>query len=318
MIAEEKKDIQTPEETSTTEVTDVPETAEVDAEETAMPEQDESTEEETAEEEQPVKEEASEETEPAGEEETSEGEAPTNKYAERLAKAYPDRSFETEEDYEKGLDEYLGELEGYRERGVLANQKLIALFEAEPQVGDVVRDMMNGATFREALTRHISPEDLTAIEGDPDYEGWNKNKAAREEGLNKRKTRESDYAKNLELSQQAIEEFARENDMDDAAAGKFLARFDAMLADVNSGKISKDVLTTMKRAWEYDNDVTKAREQGELAGQNKKIIAQKQAEKPKGDGLPKLGSKSEPPEVKKPEPQYIDRVFEHVEKRKVL
>jgi len=241
-----------------------------------------------------------------------------NKYAERLARAFPDREFKSDEDYDKGMEEYLDELEGYKERGTMANQKLIALFESEPQVGDVVRDMINGATFREALARHMSPEDLTAVEGDPDFEGWNKNKAIREESLNKRKAKQEEYAKNLEFSQQAIEEFAKENDMDDESAGKFLARFDSMLADINSGKISKDVLMTIKKAWDYDNDITTAREQGELAGKNKNIVAQKEAAKPKGDGLPKIGGSSVAPQANKPEPNYIDGLLERTSKRRAL
>ncbi len=241
-----------------------------------------------------------------------------NKYAERLARAFPDREFKSDEDYDKGMEEYLDELEGYKERGTMANQKLIALFESEPQVGDVVRDMINGATFREALARHMSPEDLTAVEGDPDFEGWNKNKATREESLNKRKAKQEEYAKNLEFSQQAIEEFAKENDMDDESAGKFLARFDSMLADINSGKISKDVLMTIKKAWDYDNDITTAREQGELAGKNKNIVAQKEAAKPKGDGLPKIGGSSVAPQANKPEPNYIDGLLERTSKRRAL
>ncbi|HBE43701.1 MAG TPA: hypothetical protein DDW27_21415 [Bacteroidales bacterium] len=262
--------------------------------------------------------------EPAGEEapeleaEVTEPEPPKNKYADRLAKAYPDREFKSDEDYEKSLEEYLGELEGYKERGSMANQKLIALFESEPQVGDVVRDMINGATFREALARHMSPEDLTAIEGDPDFEGWNKNKAAREEDLNKRKAKQDEYSKNLEFSQQAIEEFAKENNMDDDVAGQFLARFDAMLADINNGKVSKDVLMTIKRAWDYDNDIAAAKEQGELAGKNKNIVAQKEKAKPQGDGLPKIGGSSETPETNRPAPTYIDGLLERTNRKRAL
>lgn len=259
----------------------------------------------------------SEEVQPT-EETAPEAEAPKNKYAERLAKVYPDREFKSDEDYDKGMEEYLGELEGYKERGTMANQKLIGLFESEPQVGDVVRDMINGATFREALARHISPEDLTAIEGDPDFEGWNKNKTAREDLLNKRKAKQDEYNKNLEFSQQAIEEFARENNMDDGSAGKFLARFDAMLADINSGRISKEVLASIKKAWDYDNDITTARDQGEVAGKNKKIVAQKEEPKPAGDGLPKISGSSEIPKGNTPAPNYIDGLLERTSRKKAL
>jgi hypothetical protein len=282
----------------------------------AEPEKEEQEETETPEEE----EEGTEET-GSGETLPAEGEEPptAHKYADRLTKAFPDREFKSDEDYEKGMDEYLQELEGYKERGTMANQKLISLFESEPQVGDVVRDMINGATFREALARHISPEDLTAIEGDPDYEGWNKRKAEREELLKKRNAKKEEYDKNLEFTAKAIDEFAKENNMDDEAAAKFLGRFDAMLADINSGKMSKEMLMTMKRAWDYDNDIATARAQGEVAGTNKKIVAQKEkASKVKGDGLPKIGGTSEVPAANNPAPSYIDSLLERTNKKRAL
>lgn len=109
-----------------------------------------------------------------------------HKFADRLIKTFPDRKFEKDDDYDTALNEHLDELEGYKERGTTANKKLIALFESEPQVGNLVRDMVNGATFREALARHISPDELTAVEGDPDYEGWTKNKTEREKRLDRK------------------------------------------------------------------------------------------------------------------------------------
>ncbi|HUW93841.1 MAG TPA: hypothetical protein VMV74_11805 [Bacteroidales bacterium] len=294
MAENEKEEVKTPEETPAEVIAEAPvETTEVAPEATAQ-------------------------AETVPEIEPPLSEEPKNKHAERLAKAYPDRTLEKDEDYEKSLDDYIGELEEYKERGTMTNQKLIAVFESEPQVGDVVRDMINGSTFREALARHVSPEDLTAIEGDPDYEGWTKNKTVREENLNKRKARQEEYDKNLEFSQQSVETFAKENNMNDESAAKFLARFDAMLADINSGKISKEILNTMKRAWDYDNDIVQARTQGELAGKNKNIVAQKEAEKPKGDGLPKIGGSSEMPKANRPAPEYIDDLIERTNRKQAL
>lgn len=241
-----------------------------------------------------------------------------HKYADRLSKAFPDRQFEKDEDFDSALDEHLDELEGYKERGTLANKRLIALFDAEPQVGDVVRDMINGASFREALARHMSPEDLTAIEGDPDYEGWSKNKAEREERTSKREARMKEREANLQVTQEAIDTFAAENNMSEEDAANFLGKLDQLIDDFNAGKISKEVLTTMKKAWDYDNDIATAKDEGEIAGKNQNIVAKKEAAQPIGDGIPKITSTSEIKEPAPREKSYFEGLSESINRKKVF
>lgn len=243
-------------------------------------------------------------------------EKPKHRFADRLSQAYPDRQFASDEEYDTALDEYLGDLEGYRERGETANQKLVTLFEAEPQIGQMVRDMLNGATFREALARHFTPEEFTAMEGDPDYEGWSKNKLTREESIAKRKQFEQERDANLEFSSQAISEFATENGMSEDDAAAFLAPFDEMLTEINSGKITKDTLKKLKKMMDYDNDVTQAKTQGEISGRNQNIVAKRETA-PKGDGLPTLSKSSETPDSAPKPKSWIDGLVEKEKKRQV-
>lgn len=247
----------------------------------------------------------------------TEPEKPKHKYADRLSKAYPDRKFESDEDYDTAMDEHLTGLESYKERGTALNKKLLSIFEAEPKIGKVVQDMINGATFREALARHISPDDLTAIEGDPDYEGWNKNRTAREEQAANRRKFEEEYASNLEMSSQAVKEFADENGMTEEAAESFLGKIDEMLAAINSGKITKETLLAMKKAFDYDNAVGEAKQTGEIAGRNQAIIASKETA-PSGDGLPKIANSSEVPKSTPKKDEWIDGVAGQAKKRQVF
>lgn len=244
-------------------------------------------------------------------------EKPKHKYADRLSKAFPDREYASDDEYESAMEEYLTGLEGYKERGSSLNKKLLAIFEAEPKIGNVIQDMINGATFREALARHISPDDLTAIEGDPDYEGWNKNRTAREEQAAKRRQFEEEYASNLEMSSQAVKEFADENGMTEEAAEKFLGKIDEMLAAINSGKITKETLLAMKKAFDYDNAVGDAKQTGEIAGRNQAIVASKESA-PAGDGLPKISSSSELPKTDQKKDQWIDGVAGQAKKRQAF
>jgi len=239
------------------------------------------------------------------------------RWADRLSKEYPDRKYESDDDYENAMDEYLGELEGYRERGRLANQKLISVFDTNPAVGSIVRDMMEGSSARAALARHFAPEDLVPQEGDDDYESWKKNKIEREESLAKRKKRDEDYANNTKATQAAIEEFVTENGMDDAAAGEFLSYIDTHISDIMNGKLSKDLLGMFHKARNYEAEVAKAREIGEIAGKNQKIVAEKE-KKPVGDGLPKPKNTGSGPDKPQRQQSWIDGLRAAAKAREVV
>ena len=261
--------------------------------------------------------------EPAKKDKAEKPEKPTeetvkkHRYADKLAKEFPDRKFEKPEDYDSALDEHLTNLEGFKEKGVGLNKKLIALFDAEPHVGDIVRDMVNGATFRQALARHISPDELTPDDGDPDHEGWSKNKTAREEAAAKRKERETQREADFGASAEAMKAFAEENKMDEESAEAFYNKIDEMIGAINSGKITKEALLAMKRAFNYENDIAKAREEGLVAGKNENITARKETPEKQGDGIPRP-SKSTPTDTKKAEPTYIDGLLNKINSRKVI
>lgn len=236
---------------------------------------------------------------PAKEEGAEQGdkkEAPPHRYHERLTKAFPDRKFEKPEDYDTAMDEHLTNLEGYMDRGKKANQKLLGLFESEPAVGEMVRDMMNGASFREAVARHFSADDFTAVDGDPDYEGWQKNAKERDEKMNKRRDYEKTYAENVELSQKEVEAWGKENNMDDKTMDEFLGKIEAVLDDFHNGKITKDTLMLMQRAFNYDKDIEDAKKDARVAGRNEKIVAEKEKQPEQtGDGLPRPDKASDAP-----------------------
>lgn len=239
-----------------------------------------------------------------------------HRYHDRLTEAYPDRKFENDQEYETALDELLNDLDSYKKRGVEANRKLLGLFEASPEVAEVVSDMVAGATFRQALARHISPEDLTPQEGDPDYAGWEENVKERQKKADDRRAFEEDYATNLELTKKNAEEFLSENEMSEEDAKQFIDYLDAILSDAYKGMVSKETLTLVQKARSYEDDIAKAKEDGEISGRNSKIVAEKEESKKEGDGLPDITGSD--PENKEKKGHFLDSVLDTVEKRKVL
>lgn len=238
-----------------------------------------------------------------------------HKYADRLSKAYPGKEFKSDEEHETGMDDYLKELEGYKDRGQSANKKLIALFEAEPQIGDIVRDCINGATFREALARHLDAKDLEAIEGDPDYEGWSKNKTERETKLAERNKFQEDYAKNISTSEQAVTAYVEKKGLSPEEADAFFGKFDEMLDNVSKGIITEDHLDAWMKALNYDSDVVTATEQGKVAGRNENIVAKKSAATTSGDGLPRPSRSAQEADQPAAAPGYMDSLVAKTKKR---
>lgn len=241
-----------------------------------------------------------------------------HKYADRLAKAYPDRQFASDDEYENTHEEYVKDLEGYRDRGTIANQKLIALFEAEPQIADVVSAMIGGATLRSALARHIGIEDLAPEEGDPDYAAWDKNNKERLERVEKTNQFNKEFNENVAFSEKSVKEFAEENKLEPEEAEKILGEFDDMLKDIYRGRITKETLTKIMRAVKHDEAVKEAKEEGVIAGKNEAISEKVKKEVPKDDGMPVVKKSGETTEEKPEEPEQakiINRIFETTKKR---
>lgn len=248
---------------------------------------------------------------------------PLARYTDRLGKAYPDRKFGSEDEISQAMDEYLSELESYRENGELANEKLISVFNSDPVVSNIVGAMTEGASFREALARHVDPTTLIPEEGDPDYEGWKKNMADRESAYKKQQALLEERNKNLELSQQELENFAQENGMDEKSAADFLTKVDTMIGDmindIGKGRVSKELLVNIKKMLDYDNDIAKVRETAAVADKNKEIVAGREKEKPKGDGIPKLSSSSELPETHgQAGVHHLQRLLDETNRKRVL
>ena len=242
-----------------------------------------------------------------------------HKYHDRLSKAFPQRQFTTDDEYEEGHEEYVKGLEGYKERGIKANQSLIALFEAEPQIADVVTAMLEGATWRSALARHIGPEDLVPEEGDPDYSVWDKNNKERLERLDKTEKFNKEFNENLAFSEKSVQEFATENNLKPEEAETILGEFDNMLKDIFRGRVTKETLTKIMRAVKHDEAIQEAKKEGVIKGRNENIKAkEEEAGKKEGDGLPVVKKSSDTIEEKPEKPesaQIIDRIVEAGRKR---
>lgn len=234
----------------------------------------------------------------------------------RIKSAYPDDEFADDETYFQKASEQLDDLEQYRNNNMEANKALMEIFNAEPAVAELLKDMIEGASFREGVARNFSIEELTPAEGDPDREGWKKNSEARTKRLNDNELANKTRAENDEFSSKEIKEFATETGLEPDKAAEFLSKVGEALDEVYAGKISKSFLTSMWKALNHEDDVKNAAETARIAGRNEKIVTEKET-KPKGDGMPILGSTT-PAEPQTKKRSWMDNLVDNEKRKQIL
>lgn len=204
----------------------------------------------------------------------------------------------------------LDQLRRYKAEMEQANQVIMDVLDAEPVLAKIIQDISMGATFREAIARHIDPEDLVAQEGDPDFEAWEKNRAARGEELGKRKEMDEKLSANQEMTKAEIKAFAEEHNMTPEAAIEFLGKVDELFSNVYAGLIDRKALNLLKKAIDADQMVAEAKEEGIIEGRNTKIKETVVPQKV-GDGLPKLSGTDnvQTPAPPKKKRNYVERLM---------
>jgi len=250
--------------------------------------------------------------EPAKEKETVEPYKPTHKYFDNLKESYPDREFNSDDDVDSAFDEYMNDHVQYRKRGDQANKQLNDFFESEPQVMEAVRESINdGVPFNVALAKHFSPEDFTLNEGDDRYADFDANRKSRDEKLAQKRERTETFDKNFKESVTTLETFMKEEGMDLETKNDMMTKYDEMMQEMFSGKITQDTLRGIQRMVQFEQAVADATETGEIKGKNQNITAKMATEsKPKGDGVPALKSGGEVKEAPK-QTSPIDSIVDY-------
>ena len=173
------------------------------------------------------------------------------------------------------------------------------LFEAiaqavdlDPEFAAITKLVAGGMPFLQAVARYVSPEELEAQEGDPDYEEMAK---AKEERLAS-KTKADEIIATVEANTQesiaVLEKFAEDMEMDEEKKASFIESADQIFSDLSMGKISYDFLSKIYVAENHQKEVDAAVENAIIEGKNMAIDEKKEAAKVSkvGDGMPSLAS----------------------------
>jgi hypothetical protein len=219
---------------------------------------------------------------------------------ERIRTSRPDANYdEDEEEYARQAMGMLDELSKKSSDYDKMSEKLISRFNQNPDEAEAWLAYLDGASLPSAIRRYMGDEALSVKEGDDGWEEYVQAGKDREAQHAKNREALDAYMKNAKDSDDAMTEFLKEEGFDEEGAQGFKDLVVSILNDVSAGKVSKDTLKLLKRAVDYDKDLTSALEQGRVDGRNEKIEAEKK--RMQGSGLPDVnagGSASEEVEVK--------------------
>lgn len=230
-------------------------------------------------------------------EEMSEVGNPKPRFKDRISESYPDMAKETDDDLEALYNRYADDKENELS-GMKDNLQIIEdMMSADEDLRAVLTDMIvNKSQFREAIYKFMSPDDLTALPTDADYEAVNK---AYNERLERGKSQAAlieQINKNEEKTYENFEAFVAEKGLSEEQAQKLNDTIGDVFEKLLYKEITPEMLEMFSKAMNYDDDVAKASSEGEIRGRNSAIEAKRVAnESKKGDGIPNIvGGGSEP------------------------
>lgn len=221
---------------------------------------------------------------------------------ERIRTSRPDAKYdEDEEEYSRQAMSMLDEYEGKAGQFDQMSEKMSARFNKNPEEAEAFLAYLDGASLPSAIRRYMGDEALTMKEGDEGWDEYQKAGKEREEQFASHRAALDQFMQNAKDSDVTMADFITEAGLDEEGAQKFKDLVVAIANDMSAGKITKETLTLLKRATDYDKDVGGAREQGRVEGRNEKIEVEKK--RMKGSGLPNAhasGNASEEVDVKQP------------------
>lgn len=172
-------------------------------------------------------------------------------------------------DYTSALDEKHTQM-------TQSNKRLAEAINRDPAVGAFLAAIVEGKSPSYAAARYLGRDFL---EADPDSDEFAEIVKAEEErqaDVERTRKQQQEFDTNLEKSETAFDNFARENGMDETAFEAFFKEVYAVLLNpIMAGNYTPEVLDRLKKAMDYDAAVADAEQVGRAAARNEKIITKR-------------------------------------------
>ncbi|MCR5547342.1 MAG: hypothetical protein K6F25_01155 [Bacteroidales bacterium] len=208
-----------------------------------------------------------------------------------LSGRYPDRQFADDEELFGQVGQDFDNLENERNTLAQREKEFSDFLSADPRNAGLLMRIKRGEDPLLWLVRQYGP-DITERAEDPKFQ--KELEDARKEYLEKfeeSKKLDDEYASNIEATNQAVDDFAKE--AGDEAKDAVMNALSGIVHDYICGKVSPETLRMVSKALNYDNDISAASQDGEVRGRNAKID-EKLRKASKGDGTEPLGTAGAP------------------------
>lgn len=214
-----------------------------------------------------------------------------DQHLERMRKKYPEKQFADDEELfgqiSDDYDQYEQENNAYKER----EKSLSDMFRADPRSAYFLNDMRQGTDPVLGLVKRFGMEVKDVLDN-PDMQ--EKLKEANQEYLDRvarSQELEQEYDTNMDATLETLSAYQQENELSDEDIDSITAAWLQIVRDGVMGKLTKETIILLANALNYDADVAGAKEEGEVAGRNAKIV-EKMRQAKKGDGLQNLNGKN--------------------------
>jgi len=232
-----------------------------------------------------------------------------------LKKVFPDFEVGEDEDEETKLVANVNELVEYQKKNKEANQAVMEALEASPVISKILSEIMQGSDEIEAFARNIDLDDIKPVEGEPDMEKWNQAKEDRKKRLEAETKMREEWNANMTQTTNNLSEFVKEKGFNEDQSNDFAQKVDNVLTNILNGKMDKAFLEAMYKSFNYDQDIKKAQEAGEVKGRNEQIEVKKE-KKSEGDGLPDIKKQSAEKKEKTKENPKVEALRELAQRMK--
>ena len=169
------------------------------------------------------------------------------------------------------------------------NEKIRGMWEQFPEIPGLISDLHKGAPLSVALAKNFDLDDIKPMEGDPDFDEFAKAGEERKAKQQKLSEQQKILDDNIDLSRKEMEEFKKENNLDEEQAQGFFDNVNQFLDQIFQGKVDRKILSMFQKAMNADKEIETARKQAEIKTRNEKIEAKKKEDEKKSiTGIPDL------------------------------
>lgn len=230
---------------------------------------------------------------------------------------YPDKTWADDDEFYSNVADYLEDSGRRISEYENADTQILNIAKEYPEILSIIKDIVDGKSFEEALARNIDIEELIPREGEPDFAKYDNARKERKARRAEAEAYRAKLDKNMEKSREVLKSYFEEHGMSDEEALAFSEYIDNIVSAYLDRAITPEILDIFNHARNYDKDMAEARTAGEAVGRNAKIDAEREKRDGATDGLPGAGSSAGTLDTETPkEKNFIDNVLEQTSRRR--